>query len=189
MNEQNNPMPEAGADKPNPVDGPETRASAERTPIERAADIAKTQASVAADALRRGEFMRESSVDPAASSDDRLIALLCYGTQILIPLVMPMIVLLSESSKKRPFQRYHAIQSLALMVVFIAIGILVSLGIVIINIVPIIGWLIGLLAACLSPIGYLMGVIALLYYGAQSYQGKRFAIPGLTSFLRDQGWL
>ena len=29
------------------------------------------------------------------------------------------IVLLSESSKKRPFQRYHAVQSLALVVVFL----------------------------------------------------------------------
>ncbi|MEZ4710426.1 MAG: hypothetical protein R3A44_24705 [Caldilineaceae bacterium] len=189
MDEHKNPAQDAGADKSRPVDSPEPGVHTERTPMERAADIAKTQAGVAADALRRGEFMQEPSVDPEANSDDRLIALLCYGTQILIPLVMPVIVLLSESSKKRPFQRYHAVQSLALMVVFVAVGILVSLGIVIINVIPIIGWLVGLLLACLSPIGYLMGVIALLYYGAQSYQGKRFAIPGLTSFLRDQGWL
>ena len=31
--------------------------------------------------------------------------------------------------------------------------------------------------------------MALGFYGIQAYQGKRFAIPGLTSFLTDQGWL
>jgi hypothetical protein len=34
-----------------------------------------------------------------------------------------------------------------------------------------------------------MAWFALVYYGYQAYQGKRFAIPGLTSFLRDQGWV
>ena len=189
MNQQNSPADEPGVGHGVSVDDPETGLHTERTHMEWAADIAKTQAGIAAGALRRGEFMQEASLDPAANSDDRLIALLCYVTQILIPLVMPVIVLLSESSKKRPFQRYHAIQSLGLMIVFVATGILVSLGIVVINFIPLIGWLFGLLLACLSPIGYLMAVIALLYYGAQSYQGKNFAIPGLTSFLRDQGWL
>ena len=31
--------------------------------------------------------------------------------------------------------------------------------------------------------------LALAYYGYQAYQGKRFAIPGLTSFLQDQNWI
>jgi uncharacterized membrane protein len=48
---------------------------------------------------------------------------------------------------------------------------------------------VGFLVLCLSPIAYFMAVIALLYYGYQAYQGKRFAIPGLTGFLRDQGWI
>jgi uncharacterized membrane protein len=155
----------------------------------RAVDTAREQAGEAADALRRGEFMREAAVDPEASSDDRLIALLSYITQILIPAVMPIIVLLSASSKQRPFQRYHAVQSLALTIVFVGLGIALVIGTGILQIVPVIGWLVGLAMVCLAPIGYLMAVVALLYYGYQAYQGKRFAIPGLTSFLRDQGWL
>src|SRR3712207_5229728 len=89
-----------------------------RTPVERMADTAREQATQAADALRRGEFMHESTVDTAATPDDRLIALLSYLTQVFIPLVMPVIVLLSESSKTRPFQRYHAVQSLGLALLF-----------------------------------------------------------------------
>ena len=72
--------------------------------------------SEAADAFRRGEIMQNSEIDVLADSDDRLIALLSYATQIVIPVIMPIIVLLSESSKKRPFQRYHAVQSLAFVV-------------------------------------------------------------------------
>jgi len=159
------------------------------TPFEQAVDTAREQANIAADALRRGEFMSGALVDEEANGDDKLIVLLAYATQVLIPLVMPLIILLSESSKKRPFQRYHAVQSLALMLLFMAVGIAAIIGTAIVSIIPLIGWLFGIVVACLTPIAYLMGVIALLYYGYQAYQGKRFAIPGLTSFLRDQGWL
>ena len=169
-----------------PVEGQKTSA---RTPIEQAVETARGQANVAADALRRGEFMQDAAVDAGASSDDRLIALLAYVTQIFVPLIMPLIILLSESSKKRPFQRYHAVQSLALSVLFMALGVAAVIGIAIVQIVPVVGFIVGLLMLCLTPVAYLMAVIALLYYGYQAYQGKRFAIPGLTGFLRDQGWL
>lgn len=161
----------------------------ETTPVERAANKAREQAQQAAQALRQGEFMQGAAVDPMADRDDRLIAMLSYATQIVIPVIMPAIVLLSESSKNRPFQRYHAVQSLALAVVFMAAGAAVGLGTLVLQLIPLIGWVVGLLVLCLSPIAYLMAVVALLYYGYQAYQGKRFAIPGLTSFLRDQGWL
>jgi len=159
------------------------------SPTERMASNAREQATAAADALRRGEFMRDAAVDPEADNDDRLIALLCYVTQMVIPLVMPVLVLMSESSKKRPFQRFHAVQSLALVSLFVLLSLLVTIGTAIISIIPVIGWLIGLTVLCLSPIAVLMGYFALGYYGFQSYQGKRFGIPGLTSFLKDQGWL
>lgn len=175
--------------KPVPPDTGGDAPQEEPTPVERTVDVAREQAAEAAGAIRRGEFMREAVVDPQATADDRLIAMLSYITQVLIPAVMPVIVLLSESSKQRPFQRYHAVQSLALTIVFVGLGIAAAIGAAILQIVPVIGWLIGLAMLCLAPIGYLMAVVALLYYGYQSYQGKRFAIPGLTSFLHDQGWL
>lgn len=158
-------------------------------PAERIASNAREQATAAADALRRGEFMRDAAVDPEADNDDRLIALLCYLTQMVIPLVMPVLVLLSESSKKRPFQRFHALQSLALVSLFVLLSLLVTIGTAIIAWIPVVGWVIGLVVLCLSPIAVLMGYFAVGYYGFQAYQGKRFGIPGLTSFLKDQGWL
>ena len=162
----------------------------EPSPAEQFTDSARTQAGAAATALRRGEFMHSAAVDVTADSDDRLIALLCYVTQVLIPLVMPIIVLLSASSKKRPFQRFHATQSLALSATFIAFGLLMGVSLTIVAVVPVIGWLVtGLVIACLIPLLVLMGFLALAYYGYQAYQGKRFAIPGLTSFLQDQGWI
>jgi uncharacterized membrane protein len=170
-----------GEPTPQPESGP--------TPMGRMAENAREQASAAADALRRGEFMHDATVDAEASQDDKLIALLSYVTQIVIPLIMPVIVLLSESSKKRPFQRYHAVQSLALMLLFIAIAAAATIGTGIIQVIPLIGQLVALLMLCLMPIAWFMAVIALLYYGYQAFQGKRFAIPGLTSMLRDQGWI
>ncbi len=162
----------------------------EPSPAEQFADSARTQAGEAASALRRGEFMHSAAVDVTADSDDRLIALLCYVTQVLIPLVMPAIVLLSASSKKRPFQRFHAVQSLALSITFIVFVLLLSVSLTIVAVVPIIGWLVtGLVVACLMPLLVLMGFMALAYYGYQAYQGKRFSIPGLTSFLQDQNWI
>lgn len=174
---------------PTPLEGNESSGEAEPTPAEQFADSARTQAGAAAGALRRGEFMHDSAVDPTADHDDRLIALLCYVTQVLIPLVMPVIVLLSASSKKRPFQRFHAIQSLALSLTFILFGLLMGIGSTIIALVPVIGWLVVSVVFCLSPLLALMGFLALAYYGYQAYQGKRFAIPGLTSFLQDQNWI
>ena len=114
---------------------------------------------------------------------------LCYVTQLLIPLVMPILVLLSASSKKRPFQRFHAVQSLALSLVFILFGLLMAVGSTIIAFLPFIGWLIVSVVVCLSPLLVLMAFLALAYYGYQAYQGRRFAIPGLTSLLQDQDWI
>ena len=134
--------------------------------------------------------MRDAAADPNADADDRLIALLCYVTQMVIPLVMPILVLISESSKKRPFQRFHAVQSLALVMVFVLMGLLTVVGVAVVGVIPLIGWLVSaIVVLCLMPLGVLMAYFALAYYGYQAYQGKRFAIPGLTSFLQDQGWL
>jgi uncharacterized membrane protein len=166
-----------------------TYTSGDPTLFERAADNAREGATAAADSLRRGEIMQNAAIDPAASSDDRLIAFLSYASQVFIPLLMPIIVLISESSKKRPFQRYHAVQSLALSLTFFALFVASSVSAVVLQIIPVIGTLIGLALFCLMPIAYLMGVVAMIYYGFQAYKGKRFAIPGLTTFLQDQDWL
>jgi uncharacterized membrane protein len=96
------------------------------------------------------------------TSDDKLWGLLSY---IFTPLV-PLIVLLMEDKKNRPFLRYHAIQSLAFGVVMM------------ITYVVVIG-------CCLSPI-YL---VAAIYYGIKAYNGEYVTIPFLTDFCKQQKWL
>ena len=159
------------------------------TIFEKAVGTAREQAGAATDSLRRGELMHGAVIDPEATGDDRLIALLAYASQIFIPLIMPIIILISESGKKRPFQRYHAVQSLALSLVFMGLFAAGSIGAAIGSFIPIVGWAMGLALVCLMPIAYVMALVAMVYYGYQAYQGKRFAIPGLTSFLKDQGWI
>lgn len=187
-NEMNNPMGN-GPQQQSPWHPSGLETKSERTPIEAAAESARTQASQAAEAFRRGEFMHETTADPAANADDRLIALLAHVTQVVMPLVMPIIVLLSESSKQRPFQRFHAIQSLALTGIFIFIGVMMSMATLVTQIIPPLGMLVFVVALCLTPVLFGMYAIAHLYYGYQAYQGRRFAIPGLTNFLRDQKWV
>ena len=103
---------------------------------------------------------------------------------------MPIIVLLSESSKKRPFQRFHAVQRLAFAAVFWSLMAFMGIGSAIISIIPLLGVLIGFMVVfCVVPIAWFASVVMLFYYGVQAYKGRRFAIPGLTSFLQDQGWL
>ncbi len=152
---------------------------------QRFAETAGQQMNDAADAIRRGEFIADSVVDASANSDDRLVSLLCY----IVPVLLPVIVMLSESSQKRPFQRYHAVQSLGLSGFIVVLAIVVSIATGILQIIPIVGLIVGALMFCLSPILFLMAVVAAFYYGFQAYQGKRFAIPVVTNFLVNQGWL
>ena len=187
-NEMNNPMGNSPQQQ-SPWNPSGLEIKSERTPIEAAAESARAQASQAAEAFRRGEFMHETTADPAANADDRLIALLAHVTQVVMPLVMPIIVLLSESSKQRPFQRFHAIQSLALTGIFIFIGVMMGMATLVTQIIPPLGMLVFVVALCLTPVLFGMYAIAHLYYGYQAYQGRRFAIPGLTNFLRDQKWV
>ncbi|MEM7130563.1 MAG: DUF4870 domain-containing protein [Chloroflexota bacterium] len=134
----------------------------------------------AIETFRSGQIIEESDTDGAASSDDKLIALLCYWTQLFMPFVMPLIVLLSESGKRRSYQRYHAMHSLGLIIgsLVISVGSVMAIGI-----------LIGPFALCLVPIVYAMSVISLLVYGWQALKGRRFTIPFLSRWMSEQGWL
>jgi uncharacterized protein len=107
-----------------------------------------------------------AQVSPDVTSDDKLWSLLSY---IFSPLV-PVIVLLMEEKKKRPFIKYHAMQALVLGVLELVIAILLS-------------WTVIL--ACLP----LLIFIYLVYLGIQSYQGKMVVVPVVTNFVKNQGWV
>ena len=97
------------------------------------------------------------------SSDDKLWAALSY---VFAPLV-PIILLLMEEKKNRPFIKFHAVQSLIV-------------GIVMIIVVPII-------AAFTLGCGALLWLI-MLYWAYKAYQGQMFNIPVITDLVKNQGW-
>jgi uncharacterized membrane protein len=100
------------------------------------------------------------------TDDDKLWSLLSW---IFTPLV-PIIVLLLEDKKVRPFIKYNAIQALVLGVVNMVVS--------------------GVLGAVV--IGCFIGVavfVYMVYLGVQSYNGNWVTVPMLTDFCKNQGWI
>jgi len=118
-----------------------------------------------------------------ATDNDRLMAALAYASQVLVPLIVPAVMLLAEESKERPFQRFHAIQSLGFLAAAVIFEILA--GIVYCGLSAVTG---GCLA-CVLWLVFLLPVIPALYYAYQAYQGLYFRIPLLTDFLVQNKWL
>jgi uncharacterized membrane protein len=100
-----------------------------------------------------------------ATSDDKLWAMLAY---ILTPLV-PIIIMLMEDKKNRPFIRAHNAQALVVGIVNVILG--VALGwTLVLSCIPVLVWFV-----C-------------IYWGIQAYGGKMVEIPVITNFVKQQGW-
>jgi len=99
------------------------------------------------------------------TSDDKLWALLAY---IFTPLV-PVVLMLMEDKKNRPFIKAHNAQALVVGVINLVVGTALSFTVVL-ACVPIIIW------------------IVCIYWGVQAYGGKRVNIPLVTDFVKKQGW-
>lgn len=100
------------------------------------------------------------------TDDDKLWALLSW---ILSPIV-PIIVLLLEDKKVRPFIKYNAIQALVVSVVGYAISAILS----------------AVVVGCFTGLALLVYVI---YLAIQSYQGNWITVPVVTDFCVNQGWI
>ncbi len=101
-----------------------------------------------------------------STSDDRLWALLSY---LFTPLV-PIIVLLMEDKKNRPFIKAHAVQALALGIVLVIINTIMAF-------IPIVN--------CIFPI---VTLLLMVFYAIKAYRGEYINIPVITSFVKNQGW-
>jgi uncharacterized membrane protein len=111
--------------------------------------------------------MTNQTFSPDMTDDDKLWAALGYP----IPLV-PIIALLMDEKKGRPFIKYHAVQSLAFNValwIIIFIFSFVTLGI----------------GAICAPIFWLIT----LWPAYEAYQGKYSELPIITNFINNQGWV
>ena len=110
--------------------------------------------------------MSQAPMSTDVTSDDKLWTLLAY---ILSPIV-PIILMLMEDKKNRPFIKAHNAQALALGVIEVVLYV-------------VLGWLF-FIGVCLG----LLLWIAMIYWGIQAYQGKYVTIPVITDFVKNQGW-
>ena len=91
------------------------------------------------------------------TSDDKLWALLAY---IFSPLV-PIIIMVMEDKKNRPFLKAHNAQALIL----------------------------GIIAVITSS--FCVGILVwfyMIYLGFQAYNGKIVEVPVITNLCKNQGW-
>lgn len=107
----------------------------------------------------------EAPMDPEVTSDDKLWSLLAY---IFTPII-PIIIMLMEDKKDRPFIRAHNAQALVVGVVNLILWMVLGWTVVL-SCVPLLIW------------------FALIYWGVQAYNGKMVEIPVVTNFVKNQGW-
>ncbi len=104
----------------------------------------------------------------SATSDDKLWAALAY---VFTP-VVPIILLLLEDKKNRPFIKQHNMQALVagIIVYFVLVPIIVTVTI-----------------GCGTIFVPVLWVL-FLYWAYQAYQGKSVNIPVITDLVKNQGW-
>jgi uncharacterized protein len=99
------------------------------------------------------------------TSDDKLWALLSYIFSPLIPLIM----LLMEEKKNRPFIKFHAVQALIL-------------GIIEFILYAVLGWIFVGLCLGLVLFGYM------IYLGVKAYGGESVNVPVITDMIKKNKW-
>jgi uncharacterized membrane protein len=119
---------------------------------------------------------------PAFTENERLLSGLSYVSQIILPAVFPVVLLLSEDTRRNAFMRYHAVQSLGLLVAtilfYLAAGAVYA---VVAAIAPVL--------LCLLWLIFFVPAAVMLYYGYKAFRGEYVEIPYLTPFMRGNGWL
>lgn len=104
-------------------------------------------------------------VPPAATDDDRMWVLLSF----LFTPIIPILMLVLEDKKTRPFIKYHAVPTLIL-------GIIEGIIIFILSFIPVV--------RCVTPLIWIINLI----YGLKAYKGVLTDIPVITGFSKGQGW-
>lgn len=109
--------------------------------------------------------MTEQPIIPDITQDDKLWALLSYIFAPLIPLIM----LLIEEKKNRPFLKFHAVQALIL-------------GIVEMVLYLVLGWIFVGFCLGLALFGYM------IYLGVKAYGGETINVPVVTDMIKKNNW-
>lgn len=125
---------------------------------------------------------RAAAQAEAISENDKLLAGLSYISQILLPAVLPVVLLVTSESSQRPFVRYHAIQSLAVMV----LAVIYYLAAILLTVIM--GTIAGA-TLCLLWVLFLVPSGLLLYLGIMAFRGQYVQLYWLIEFLKRNAWL
>jgi len=107
----------------------------------------------------------ETTPVPDVTNDDRMWVLLCF----LFTPVIPVVMMLMEDKKARPFIKYHAAPALILgIAMIVVVGILAF--------IPVVG--------CIAPLLWIIPVV----YAIKAYKGVYTDVPVITNFSKQQGW-
>lgn len=119
--------------------------------------------------------MAEEKAPPEEiTENDKLMAAISYP----IPL-LAIIILLVEDMRSRPFQKFHAVQSLAANI---------ALWVIVVILACILGLVTAFIGGCGGFLPLLLWFIT-FYWAYLSYQGQYFDVPVVTDFIKNQGWV
>jgi uncharacterized membrane protein len=107
----------------------------------------------------------EEQINYDVTDDDKLWAALAY---VFSPLI-PVILLLMEDKKDRPFIKAHNAQALAYGIVLYVLTFVLTFVII---------------GPCLGLVGWALAI----YWAVKAYQGEYVNIPVITDFVKNQGW-
>ncbi len=127
---------------------------------------------------------RQTTAAGGVSDDDRLMAALAWLSALIlqVPLVS-LVLLVAEPNRSRPFQRYHAVTSLALWAAAIAYELVAVVVYLVLGVLTL-----GIGLVCLWPI-FLVPHVFALYYAYTAFVGRQPEIPLISDLVRRQGWV
>jgi uncharacterized membrane protein len=121
------------------------------------------------------------------SGDDKLLAALAWFTMVIFQLpILSIVLLLIEPNRNRPFQRYHAVTSIAFWCVALLYEIVVGLVMGMLTLATL-----GLFAFCLIclwVVFFLPHIVALVY-AFYALTGRTPEIPVISRVAREQKWI
>lgn len=83
--------------------------------------------------------------------------------------------------RPRPFVRFHAVQAIAITVLWVVLAVILMILSAILGFIPVLGWLVSIL---LSLGLSLAGFVLWLWLMFQAYQGREWEFPGLGPHVR-----
>ena len=116
------------------------------------------------------------------TENERLLAALAYFSQLVVPLVLPLLLITNRNTRESSFVRQHAVQAIALVVAAVLYYLVALLVLLLLRSEA--QALVIALALLLLPPAFVS-----LYYAVRAVTGNWTELPWLSDFLKDTGLL